>query len=136
MPGPRIGHTARVAEFVEFSFTDGTVVALQAFPPAGQGTDDDHAVPGFGSSLPVSRGRLVTATDTALRTVLAPLVPVLESIHATVATASNPPQRLQVSLGVRIGHDLKLGVVGANGEASLTITAGWDLPQPAPTRTP
>ncbi|TDU02110.1 hypothetical protein EDD99_0495 [Streptomyces sp. 846.5] len=124
-----------MAEYVEFSFADGTVVALQAFPPVGQGTDD-YAVPGFGSSLPVSRGRLVTATDTALRTVLAPLVPVLESIHDTVAAAPNPPQRLQVSLGVRIGHDLKLGVVGATGEASLTITADWDLPRPAPTQSP
>ncbi len=46
-----------------------------------------------------------------------------------MGAAANPPQELSVEFGVQIGQDLKLGIVDANGQASLTITATWKLPE-------
>ncbi|HZX40161.1 MAG TPA: CU044_2847 family protein [Streptomyces sp.] len=125
-----------MADFVEFAFDDGTLLALQVFDslPASlagpeDGTDDDEeAVPGFGRSRPVARGaRVVAATEGALSALLAPLVPLLQRVHDTVAAVPDAPDELSVSFGLRVSQDLKLGVVGATGEATMTITANWHL---------
>jgi hypothetical protein len=126
-----------MADFVEFTFTDGTLLALQVFdpvPPSSfQAEEERHeeSVPGFGRSRPVARGaRVVAATETALSSLLAPLVPMLQTIHDTVSTVPDTPNELSVSFGVRITQDLKLGIVGTTGEATMTITANWHLPRP------
>lgn len=122
-----------MTDFLEFAFDDGTVVAVQAFAPAVQDAaaaeaDGAERVPGFGPSRPVAAGsRLARVTGRTLRGVLTPLVPVLQSVHDTVASAAAPPDQLTVTLGVRIGNDLKIAVVGASGEASLAVTATWNL---------
>ncbi|MFH9090528.1 CU044_2847 family protein [Streptomyces sp. NPDC017673] len=136
-----------MADFVEFTFDDGTALALQVFdalPSAHAGpreeADGQESVPGFGRSRPVARGsRVVAATEGALNAVLAPLVPLLQRVHDTVAAVPNAPDELAVGFGVRVGADLKLSVVGATGEATMTITATWRLPSPAvpaPSRPP
>ncbi|WP_425444821.1 CU044_2847 family protein [Streptomyces milbemycinicus] len=66
------------------------------------------------------------ATD-ALRTVLRPLGPLLQEVHDAVCAAPNPPHEINVQFGVQVGQDLKLGIVGANGQASLTVSATWQL---------
>jgi len=131
--------TDRVADFVEFTFDDGTALALQVFDalPSAQAdsreeADDQESVPGFGKSRPVARGsRVVAATEGALTALLAPLVPLLQRVHDTVAAVPDAPDELSVGFGVRVGADLKLSVVGASGEATMTITANWRLPRPA-----
>jgi hypothetical protein len=125
-----------MADFVEFSFDDGTLLALQVFDPLPGGrdaqADGEEAVPGFGRSRPVARGaRVVAAAEGALGALLAPLVPLLQRVHDTVTAVPNAPDELSVSFGLRVSQDLKLGVVGAAGEATMTITANWRLPQPA-----
>jgi len=116
---------------MEFEFEDGSSLALQVFPAAAPA---EVPTPGFGASVPVARGsRLGAAAGTALRGVLAPLVPLLQQIRDTAAAVPDPPDEISVSFGVRIGHDLKLGVVGAAGEATLTVTANWHLGQQATT---
>lgn len=134
-----MGHTDRVADFVEFTFDDGTALALQVFdalPSARTGSreeaDDQESVPGFGKSRPVARGsRVVAATEGALNALLAPLVPLLQRVHDTVAAVPDAPDELSVGFGLRVGADLKLSVVGATGEATMTITANWRLPRSA-----
>ncbi|MER6122841.1 CU044_2847 family protein [Streptomyces sp. NPDC001795] len=128
-----------MADFVEFAFDDGTLLALQVFDPlpsapAGREheADDNESVPGFGRSRPVARGaRVVAATESALSALLAPLVPLLQRVHDTVAAVPDAPDELSVSFGLRVGQDLKLGVVGTTGEATMTISANWRLPRPA-----
>ncbi|TLS42761.1 hypothetical protein FE633_29360 [Streptomyces montanus] len=128
-----------MADFVEFAFDDGTLLALQVFAPlpaspAGPegGPDDAEAVPGFGRSRPVARGtRVVASAEGALSALLAPLVPLLQRVHDTVAAVPDAPDELSVSFGLRVSQDLKLGVVGAAGEATMTITANWHLAAPA-----
>ncbi|WP_324789268.1 CU044_2847 family protein [Streptomyces sp. H51] len=131
-----------MADFVEFAFADGTRLSLQAFAPPGnasaapQGEPDGEgadAVPGFGTSRPVARGaRVVAAAEGALSAVLAPLVPMLQQVHDTVAAVPDAPDELSVSFGLRVSQDLKLAVVGTTGEASMTITANWLLSAAAP----
>ncbi|WP_306316975.1 MULTISPECIES: CU044_2847 family protein [unclassified Streptomyces] len=127
-----------MADFIELSFDDGTRLALQAFAPLpraagdggqGDGRGTDEPVPGFGESRPVARGggRMIAATEGALRTLLAPIVPVLQQVHDTVSTVPDPPHELSVSFGVRIGQDLKIGIVGAAAEATMTVAALWHL---------
>jgi Trypsin-co-occurring domain 1 len=128
-----------MSDFVEFAFDDGTLLALQVFAPlptalaeAESETDDDGAVPGFGTSRPVARGgRVMAATESALGALLAPLVPLLQRVHDTVVTTPDAPDELSVSFGLRVSQDLKLCVVGATGEATMTITANWHLSSPA-----
>lgn len=131
-----VGQTERMADFVEFAFEDGTLLALQVFEPvqaspsrtAEEAERDGEPVPGFGRSRPVARGaRVMAATEGALSTLLAPLVPMLQNVHDTVAAVPDAPDELSVSFGLRVSQDLKLGVVGTTGEATMTITATWHL---------
>lgn len=148
--------TDGVADFVEFTFVDGTAVALQVFPslpsPHGDAPDDERRdgggqdeepygsasddVPGFGQSRPAARRRPwarasgATAGDGAMRTMLAPLVPLLQHVHDTVAAVPDTPDELSVCFGVRVSQDLRIGIVGATGEATMTVTANWTLCSP------
>jgi hypothetical protein len=120
-----------VSDFMEFEFEDGSSLALQVFAAAAPA---EASAPGFGTSVPVARGsRLGAVAGTALRGVLAPLVPLLQQIRDTAAGVPDPPDDISVSFGVRIGQDLKLGVVGVAGEATLTVTANWHLGRQATT---
>jgi hypothetical protein len=125
-----------VADFIQFTFADGTTVALQAFAPlpSPQADQDGSHVPGFGDSRPVSAGRRVAvAAEGALRTLLAPLAPLLQEVHDSVSAVRDTPSEISVSFGVRVTNDLKLGIVGAGGEATLTVAAHWRPTQGAGT---
>jgi hypothetical protein len=61
-----------------------------------------------------------------LRSALRPLGPLLEEVHTAVTATAHPPQHLTVEFGIQIGQDLKLGVVGANGQATMTVSATWE----------
>lgn len=80
--------------------------------------------------VPVGRGARVAslATD-GLRSVLSPLGPVLQQVHDAIRGIPDPPHEISVDFGIQIGQDLKIGIVGANGQASMTISATWQLPR-------
>ncbi|MEV5506647.1 CU044_2847 family protein [Streptomyces orinoci] len=98
----------------------------QAGRPAEE--EDFRDLPeGFGRVTPVSRGRgraAVVATE-GLRTMLRPLGPLLEEVHRSVTSVPDPPQELSVQFGIQVGQDLKLGIVGMNGHATMMISATW-----------
>lgn len=82
---------------------------------------------GFGTATPVARGgRAATLAQDVLRTALRPLGPLLEEVHSAVTGTDNPPQELTVEFGIQIGQDFKLGIVGANGQATMTVSATWN----------
>jgi hypothetical protein len=116
-----------MGEYVEFTFGDGQSVLLEVFPsPLGEAAE----VPaGSGQLEPVaaSGGLVSRASRGALRGVLQPLVPVLESVHETVAALAVPPDEISVDIGVRFTNDLRIGIVGSSGEASLVVKATWRL---------
>ncbi|PNE37415.1 CU044_2847 family protein [Streptomyces noursei] len=119
----------------ELTLADGTSIRLELAPAHGgprpaDSSDGDPAadLPGRIEELvPRARGgeRAAATAVAALRTTLRPLGPLLQEIHDAVASAEQPPDQMSVQFGVQIGQDLKLGIVGANGRASLTITATW-----------
>ncbi|MFD0144843.1 MULTISPECIES: CU044_2847 family protein [unclassified Streptomyces] len=81
---------------------------------------------GFGTATPVARGRGAAAlAQDVLQTALRPLGPLLEEVHAAVTGTEHPPQELTVEFGIQIGQDFKLGIVGANGQATMTVSATW-----------
>lgn len=107
-------------EYTELALHDGTSVRLEVarVPRAGGGV---------GGVSPVGRGASGAAARAtqAARAVLRPLGPLLQEVHDAVSTTPDPPQEITVQFGVQVGQDLKLGIVGANGHASLTISATW-----------
>ncbi|MFE3325822.1 CU044_2847 family protein [Streptomyces sp. NPDC059176] len=122
-------------EYMDVELTDGSHVRMEL---SGAGdtlavTDrkavSDDLPEGFGSAVPVARGggeaRATTRAADALRTVLRPMGPLLDEIHSAVAGAENAPSEITVAFGVEIGQDLKLGIVGANGKATITVSATW-----------
>ncbi|WP_280727877.1 CU044_2847 family protein [Kitasatospora sp. MAA4] len=140
-------------EYLEFEFVDGSSVLLQAFPingeasPAAAGGSLDGALdlrpPEASGGRPVARSgqgegqgegeneqphRVARLTQDALRTALRPLVPLLQEVHDTVARVPQRPHEVSVEFGVRFGSDLRLGIVGGSGEASMRVTATWQLP--------
>ncbi|MGW2683570.1 CU044_2847 family protein [Streptomyces sp. NPDC001414] len=129
-----------MGDFVEFTFDDGQAVLLEVFPSPLAGSAAGGATPGSAPLVPVAgdgQGRVARATRGALRQVLKPLVPVLQSVHDTVSTMERRPQQVTVSFGVKVGNDLTLGIVANKGEASLTVSATWNLEDPsAPTTAP
>ncbi|WP_240136362.1 CU044_2847 family protein [Streptomyces sp. MUM 178J] len=140
--------------FTELELADGTSVRFEATAatpgtlahPAGDthpaGADnladdnpaDEDLPDGMGRSVPVSRGRgaAAFAVDT-LRSALRPLGPLLQEVHDAVVASDAPPQEVNVTFGVQVGHDLKLGIVGGSGQAHITVSATWQ-PAPAPGR--
>jgi len=125
-----------MGEFVEFTFEDGQAVLLEVFPSPLAASATSGATPGSTPLVPVAGsgdGRVTRAARGALRQVLKPLVPVLQSVHDTVSAMDRRPQQLTVDLGVKIGNDLTLGIVANKGEASLTVSATWTLEAPAQT---
>ncbi|MEU4895531.1 CU044_2847 family protein [Streptomyces sp. NPDC044780] len=142
-----------MTDYAEFALPDGTPVRLELTPvstapaPAaptngqGQGEGDGDgakrqgpALPGgIGGVTPVARGPRAAAALAAdgLRAVLRPLGPLLQEVHDAVSATANPPDEMQVQFGVQIGQDLKLGIVGANGQASMTISATWQRSGPS-----
>ncbi|MFF4258577.1 CU044_2847 family protein [Streptomyces sp. NPDC001663] len=123
-----------MSDFSELQLTDGTLVRFQLAPgdaPAPSGEPVADLPEGMGHTVPVSRGGQAAASfamDT-LRSTLRPLGPFLQEVHDSVVTSQRPPQEINVTFGVQVGHDLKLGIVGGNGQAHLTVSATW---QPAP----
>ncbi|WP_431041516.1 CU044_2847 family protein [Streptomyces sp. P1-3] len=110
----------RVTDYTELSLSDGTSVRLEVVPaPPPDG--------GFGGVSPVGRGPSSAALRAAeaARAVLRPLGPLLQEVHDAVSSGAVPPDEVSVQFGVQVGQDLKLGIVGANGQASLTISATW-----------
>lgn len=74
--------------------------------------------------------------DAGLGVVLQGLGSVLQDVHDAVRSAPRPPQEFTVQFGVQVGQDLKLGIVGVNGNASLTISATWRPDQTPPDQPP
>lgn len=66
---------------------------------------------------------------------LRPIGLVLQEVQDSLSALDHPPQEVSVELGVQIGQDLKLGIVGANGQASMKVCATW-RPVPAPAAVP
>jgi hypothetical protein len=123
--------------YMELALTDGSQVRLElseageppALPPQSNGNADLPG--GFGAARPVASGagRAATLAADALRTALRPLGPLLDEVHGAVSASENPPQEITVAFGVEIGQDLKLGIVGANGKATMSISATWQTGQ-------
>ncbi|MCN9243812.1 hypothetical protein NGF19_24040 [Streptomyces sp. RY43-2] len=124
-----------MSDFSELQLADGTSVRFQLIPQDGE---VDLAEPaedlpeGMGATVPVSRGgrRVADRAVETLRTALRPLGPIVQEIHDAVVSADQPPQEINVTFGVQIGQDLKLGFVAGNGQAHLTVSATW-RPVPA-----
>jgi hypothetical protein len=124
-------HNGEVPDFVELTLDDGSAVRLELAPvgDAPVGAVDDPDLPeGFGGVDPVSRGRAAALAVGTLRAVLRPLGAVLQEVHDSVVARPDPPQELNISFGLQLGQDLKLGVVNAGGSASMTVSATWQLP--------
>jgi hypothetical protein len=128
-----------VPTYLDFSFSDGTSVVLQAFEtgePDQGGSDGEPGAAmlpqGLAGGRPVSSGgrraQVTKLAQDSLRAALSPLAPLLQQVHETVAQVPDPPSEVSVEFGVRFGADLKLGIVGGNGESSMKISATWQLP--------
>jgi NTP-dependent ternary system trypsin peptidase co-occuring protein len=117
-------------DYMEFTLDDGAQVRLH-LSGAGQPPSDDADLPdGISGVVPTGRGARVGALATdALRTVLSPLGGVLQQVHDSVRGIPDPPHEISVDFGIQIGQDLKIGIVGVNGQASMTISATWQLPR-------
>ncbi len=125
------GHNVIVSTALESEFDDGTPVRFLLAPapggPAPAPPADDGLPEGMGRAVPVAAGGRAVASlaSGALRRALRPLGPLLEEVHDVVSSVPEPPAELSVTFGVQIGQDLKLGIVGGNGQAHLTVTATW-----------
>lgn len=129
-----IGTMARVSDFSELQLSDGTSVRFQLTPgdgPPAPVEPADGLPDGMGKTVPVSRGdrNVTTYAIETLRSTLRPLGPFLQEVHDAVVSSERPPQEVAVTFGVQVGQDLKLGIVGASGQAHLTVSATW---QPTP----
>ncbi|MEV6774746.1 CU044_2847 family protein [Streptomyces syringium] len=134
-----------MSTFTELQLADGTAIRFELAPaqgvPSGPEPADSHTADpadelpdGMGYSVPVARGGQTVsafAVETLRRT-LQPLGTLLQEVHDAVLASENPPQEVNVSFGIQVGHDLKLGIVGGNGQAHITVSATW---QPAEPRT-
>ncbi|KUF18991.1 CU044_2847 family protein [Streptomyces silvensis] len=119
-------------DYLEFTLDDGACVRLELAAageaPAAPGDGDADLPGGISGVTPVGRGaRVGTLATDALRTVLSPLGPVLQQVHDAVRDIPDPPQEISVDFGIQVGQDLRLGIVGAGGQASMTISATWQL---------
>ncbi|NLU68398.1 CU044_2847 family protein [Streptomyces sp. HNM0574] len=125
-----------MTRYAELTLSDDTAVRVELAPagPPPPGTPAHTPDPepadlpgGAGPAVPVSRGTDAAAATArqALRTTLKPLGALLDEVNASLSTAQTPPEEVTVEFGVQVGQDLKLGLVGATGQANLRVTATW-----------
>jgi hypothetical protein len=117
-----------VSTSIDAEFDDGTPVRFVLAPTTAAPVRRDSDLPeGMGRAVPVASGGGAVAglAAGALRAALKPLGPLLQEVHDAVSAVPDPPGELSVTFGVQVGQDLKLGIVGGNGQAHLTITASW-----------
>lgn len=117
-------------EYVELDLSGAAlrVELADVGDPPLTGAPDDGGLPAeFGVPDPVSsgRGRATALAADTLRATLRPLGPLLDQVHASVAGAEHPPDEFGVEFGVEVGKDLKLGIVGVKGTATMTVSATW-----------
>lgn len=132
-----IGMMRKVTEHREIPLANGTTVRLELAPVGDASLEDAYG--GVGGVTPVARGaQAATAlANASLGVILQGLGSVLEDVHDAVRSTAHPPQEFTVQFGVQVGQDLKLGIVGANGNANLTLSATWrPSEQPEPTVPP
>ncbi|MBT2675032.1 hypothetical protein J7E95_30345 [Streptomyces sp. ISL-14] len=115
-----------MSTILESEFDDGTPVRFLLAPAPAPARGDDLPE-GMGRAVPVATGGRAVANFAtgALRGALKPLGPLLQEVHDAVKDVPEPPSELSVTFGVQVGQDLKLGIVGGNGQAHLTVTASW-----------
>ncbi|MET8770155.1 CU044_2847 family protein [Streptomyces sp. NPDC004658] len=120
----------------DLALADGTPVRFLLAPgagaaPAAPAPPDDDLPEGMGRAVPVGAGGRAVANFAAeaLRGALRPIGPLLQEVHDAATAVPDPPTELTVTFGVQVGQDLKFGIVGAAGQAHLTVTASW---KPAP----
>ncbi|WP_225826621.1 CU044_2847 family protein [Streptomyces naphthomycinicus] len=113
----------------DLALSDGTPVRflLAPGPDAAPAPPDDDLPQGMGRALPVGAGGRAVANFAAeaLRGALRPIGPLLQEVHDAATAVPEPPTELTVTFGVQVGQDLKFGIVGAAGQAHLTVTASW-----------
>ena len=122
------GETGMVTTTAELDLDDGTPVRFILTPTGGSGTlPEDDRPAGMGRAAPVAAGgrSVANLAGDALRGVLRPVSALLQEVHEAVTATPQPPTEITVTFGVEVGQDLKLGVVGGNGKAHLTVTACW-----------
>lgn len=135
-----IGMMRNVTEHREIPLANGTTVRLELAPVGDASLEEAYG--GVGGVTPVGRGARAAATlaNASLSVILQGLGQVLEDVHDAVRSTPHPPQEFTVQFGVQVGQDLKLGIVGANGNANLTLSATWrpsERPEPTvPSQTP
>lgn len=134
-----VRHNGRVAahlEFAEFRLADDTAVRVELAAvgqPALDGGELDDVPVGFERPVPVGRGgRAAEIAAGSLRWTLRPLAPLLQEVHDSLGRLEDQPDEVSVEFGVQIGQDLKLGIVGANGQASMKVCATWRRSAAAP----
>jgi hypothetical protein len=112
-------------EYLELDLA-GAAVRVE-LADVGEPLADDGLPAEFGVPSPVSRGggRVASAAADALRATLRPLGPLLDEVHDAVRGAASPPESFTVEFGIEVGKDLKLGVVGVKGAATMTVSATW-----------
>ncbi|MFB0619389.1 CU044_2847 family protein [Streptomyces sp. AGS-58] len=113
----------------ELALSDGTPVRFLLTSVAGAvpSAVDDDLPEGMGRAVPVGAGSRAVANlaADALRAALRPIGPLLQEVHHAAMAVPEPPTELSVTFGVQVGQDLKFGIVGAAGQAHLTVTASW-----------
>lgn len=125
-------HNVVVSTYLESEFDDGTPVRFLLAPSTAAAEPlperDDDLPEGMGRAVPVAAGgsrAVANLAAGALRGALKPLGPLLQEVHDAASAVPNPPSELSVTFGVQVGQDLKLGIVGGNGQAHLTVSASW-----------
>ncbi|MFJ9819208.1 CU044_2847 family protein [Streptomyces sp. NPDC101151] len=108
-------------EYLELDLA-GAAVRVE-LADVGEPLTDDGLPAEFGVPSPASRGGGRAAAADALRATLRPLGPLLDEVHDAVRGAANPPESFTVEFGPEVGKDLKLGIVGVKGAATMTVSA-------------
>ncbi|MFE7603346.1 CU044_2847 family protein [Streptomyces sp. NPDC057494] len=131
-----------MSNFTELQLADGTPLRFEVQAAPADGVPHEYPAPeddlpdGMGESIPVGRGRRAAELAVGtLRGTLRPLGALLQEVHDAVVSSDDPPHEVNVTFGVQVAHDLKLGIVGANGQAHLTVSATWQ-PRPEPESDP
>ncbi|CCB77540.1 MULTISPECIES: CU044_2847 family protein [Streptomycetaceae] len=115
-------------QYAEIHLAPDTAVRLE-LAPVGEPPVTPDLPAGIAGSAPVGHGSAGVAAfaSDALRRALTPLGPLLQQVHDSVTATADPPSEITVQFGVQIGQDLKLGIVGAAGQASMTVSATWQI---------
>jgi NTP-dependent ternary system trypsin peptidase co-occuring protein len=114
-----------MTHYAEFPIDAGGTIVVEVDETSDWTSGDRPTTRGLGG------GALIVQTETSFSQALARIQPAATELLASLRTAADPPDDVEVEFGVQMSADLGAFIAKASAEANFKVTLHWSTQRPA-----